>query len=103
MYEEGTLRPPSPREMEAMYVPLEMIHLEWMPSCWEDGAICVHTIHDGLPLVVGWARTWGTPSFSTLDLIEYHKQHVIPYEAVIVADGYEGELALDWTHLKEKN
>ena len=103
MYEEGTLRPPSPHEMEAMYVPLEMIHLEWYPSCWLNEAPCEHTVHDGLPMVVGYANVWSNVSFSTLELIEYHKQHVIPYEAVLVADGYDGELALDWTHLKEKN
>jgi hypothetical protein len=99
MYEEGTLRPPTPKEMAARYVPLEQIHLDWMPACWEE-TFCPHETHDGLPLVVGMVRTWHTLDFSTLELIEFHKQHVIPYEARLVGYGYDGELALDWTHVE---
>lgn len=102
MYQEGTLRPPTRTEMLARYIPLEQIQLSWYPECWDD-TVCRHDgNHEGVPLTRGYAMAVQT-TFSTLELIEYHKEHVIPYEAFVVNDGYDGELALDWTHLKTED
>lgn len=99
--EENQLRPPSPREMQARYVSLERIRIEWQPKCWEDLRLPTPACETGDCLC---PQTHGTADlndagFSTLELIEYHKEHAIPYEAYLVNDGYEGEKALDWTHL----
>lgn len=98
--EESQLRPPSPKEMEARHVPLERVRLQWLPKCWEGETLAnpEHSTNCECPRTYGYVSSYGT-GFTTLELIEFHKQYVIPYEALVVGDGYEGELALDWTHL----
>lgn len=95
MYKEGTLRPPTSRELRQKYVPLERINVEWYPTCWDDSQ-CSHTTHKGLPLTIGRADAVNIcPSIS--DLVEMCQQYGIPTSAVIVPNGYEGEIALDWS------
>lgn len=97
--EENQLRPPSPKEMEARYVPLERVRLDWLYDCWDDMHCRHNGVHDeNTPKTILYATT-NSAEFSTLELIEFHKQWAIPYEAFLVNDGYEGEKALDWTHL----
>ena len=101
--EENQLRPPSPREMESRRVPLERLRLSWEQTCWgwEETPHGHYKADDtcDCPETCGTADTLDA-GFSTLELIEFHKQWVIPYEAFLVNDGYAGETALDWTHLK---
>jgi hypothetical protein len=97
--QENQLRPPSPKEMAARHVPLESIRLDWYYDCWDD----THCRHNGMhdektPVTVGYVYTTSA-GFTTLELIEFHKDHAIPYEAFVVGDGYDGELALSWTHV----
>lgn len=97
--EENQLRPPSPKEMAARYVPLERIKISWTYDCWDD----THCRHNGMhdentPLTTGLVDS-DAAGFTTLELIEFHKDNAIPYEAFVVADGYDGEIALDWTHI----
>lgn len=98
--EENQLRPPSPKEMAARHVPLEHVTIQWVPSCWESETLAM----PGCIVDCQHPETCGTAEvidagFTTLELIEFHKQWAIPYEAFLVNDGYEGEKALDWTHL----
>lgn len=101
MYQEGSLRPPTPKEMEDRFVPLEEIHVEWEYDCWDDTHcryVGVHT--DDTP------RTFGTVHLERVEptvgaLIEFCKDNGIPYGAVVVPDGYDGELALTWRHMTE--
>jgi hypothetical protein len=106
--EENQLRPPSPKEMQARYVPLERIRIEWQPQCWDwDWFTMTVSVDDhyrggtcDCPETCGTTDTLDT-GFTTLELIEFHKDWAIPYEAYLVNDGYEGEKALDWTHLRK--
>lgn len=102
--EENMLRPPSPKEMEARRVPLERIRISWEQTCWGWSFQETPVDHYGADGSCDCPETSGTvdvidADFTTLDLIEFHKQWAIPYEAFMVNDGYEGEKALDWTHL----
>ena len=101
MYEEGTLRPATQAELDAKFVPLERIRLEWVYECWDD----THCRHGGMhgdhiPRTIGLASSWSS-TVSMSELIEYCKAYAIPYEAQLVLDGYDGELALSWTHLEQ--
>ena len=79
--EENQLRPPSPKEMSEKQVWLEKVVF----------------VNDG-PTPRAYA--WPVNEISTLDLIEFHKQWVIPYEARLLP-GYDQDLILDWTHLED--
>lgn len=98
--QENQLRPPSPKEMAARYVPLERLRVSWTYDCWDD----THCRHDGnhnetTPLTTGLVDSMDA-GFTTLELIEFHKDYAIPYEAFVVNDGYDGDRALDWKHLR---
>lgn len=102
--EESQLRPPSPKEMEAGHVSLERVRLQWLPKCWGWDPAETPVDHYKADDTCDCPETFGTADtldagFTTLELIEFHKQWAIPYEAFMVNDGYEGEKALDWTHL----
>ena len=106
--QENQLRPPSPKEMQARHVPLERLRISWEQTCWDwDWHTMTISAEDhykaddtcDCPETCGTADTLDA-GFTTLELIEFHKEHVIPYEAYLVNDGYEGEKALDWTHLE---
>lgn len=89
--QENQLRPPSLKEMQERRVPLERIRLEWPGTCYSGEECC--------PSGRGSARSDHTLTVTTLELIEFHKDWQIPYEALLDQDGYDGEIALDWTHL----
>lgn len=101
--EENMLRPPSPKEMEARYVPLERLRFVYESACWTDPKDLVdhYDVRGSCSCAetVGHADTLSN-DFTTLELIEFHKTYGIPYEAFLVNNGYEGEKALAWTHLK---
>jgi hypothetical protein len=97
--QENQLRPPSHKEMEARRVPLERLRISWTYDCWDDTHCRHNGVHDeNTPLTTGLVDSFDA-GFTTLELIEFHKDWQIPYEAFVVGDGYEGELALDWTHV----
>lgn len=77
--EENQLRPPSPKEMEERQVWLEKVVF----------------VTDG-PTPRAFA--WPVNEITTLELIEFHKDNAIPYEARLLP-GYDQDLILDWTHL----
>lgn len=100
--QENQLRPPSPKEMAARHVQLERIRFYYEPECWDNTEIPL-AHYDGKGNC-GCSSITGRvdcidAGFTTLELIEFHKDNGIPYGAFVVADGYDGELALDWTHV----
>lgn len=78
-YEFGTLRPPTPIEMERRRVPLETLRVWWVGD--KTGAA---TEDDAEPTVA--------------ELAEFMKAHTIPYGAQL-RTGVFG-IRLDWTHLE---
>ena len=88
MYEFGTLRPPSPRELVERRVPLEVIDVQWI--CGASFHECGHA---------GYATTWPRVECSTLELVEFHGRHNIPWGARLKVNDYGEGLALDWSHL----
>lgn len=81
--QENQLRPPSPVEMQERRMWLErFVMLDEAPASYGGNNV----------------YAWPVNEVSVLELIEFHKDHVIPYEAKLLA-GYDQELILDWTHL----
>lgn len=90
MYEFGTLRPPTDKEMRQRNVPLEHIDVLYWPTDENP---------DG-PRVEAWGSTHSA-GFTTAELIAFHQAHSIPFDALVVGEDYEGLLGLDWTHLDQ--
>lgn len=74
--QENQLRPPSPIEMKERRTWLERFDMKDVVAVY----------------------AWPVNELSTLELIEFHKDNAIPYEARLLA-GYDQELILDWSHL----
>lgn len=96
----GQLRPPSPKELKDQRLILERIALSWTIDY--DASVCIpedDPLKCDCPEVIGHVWSSGTFALTTLELIEFHKDHAIPYEARLEAVGDDNDLQLDWTHL----
>ena len=95
----GQLRPPSPKEMAARRVPLDRIALSWTIST-DDSCPTPDAYPCGCPETEGYVYSNGTATLTTGELIEFHKDYAIPYEAHVVVDEFE-DFILDWSHLTQ--
>jgi hypothetical protein len=97
--EENQLRPPSPKEMARRRVPLERMsidyEIDWDRKCASPDKLGACDC----PKTEGSAVSNPTYGVTTLELIEFHKDNAVPYEATLESEGDDGELWLDWSHL----
>lgn len=95
-YEYGTLRPPTPVEMEARYIPLETIKVKWLDAeNWQ-----VRNAYEGAYEGMGEASddVW---EGAVAELAEFMKEHCIPVDAKLVYhECGRHQMALDWTQLE---
>jgi hypothetical protein len=87
MYQPGTLRPPTAADMAVKQLPLEQLRIDHLRCKYRYCNVGTHV------------DSYGSPTIS--ELISVCQENAIPYEAELVSNGYEGELALDWSHLAE--
>jgi len=98
--QERQLRPPTAKELEARRIELERLTLNWEID-WDKQCITPDKTEGpcDCPKTEGRVHSYGVFDLSVLELIEFCKDYQIPYEAVLMGEGFDGELVLNWTHL----
>lgn len=98
--QERQLRPPTDRDLKARRIQLERLQLLWVID-WDMDCVSPGKITDpcDCPTTEGSVHQYAQLEIPVLDLIEFHKDYDIPYEATIRSEGDDGELWLDWTYL----
>lgn len=105
MYEPGTLRPPTARELEQRELPLELINIEHHMFCFppaDPARRAEEETYGHIDYQCAWWRHLTDVTTVTIaEVVSLCHDYPIPAAASLCTFGYEGELGLIWNHLGE--